>query len=1046
MSNPIRVELTENTPELELITSSTEVKLVPPQPIKLELTTNSTGTQAQTSQPIRLELSSDDTILQLTPSPSTEIELQGFAGPFMSDLAAEVDTKVSKAGDTMTGTLTVPGIQFNTSTPSTSSLPGFMSWDTTNNTVKVNIDSQVTLQLGQENHVRVYNRSGATIPNGSPVYVSGSHSHSPEVKLAKGDSMTTAMVIGIATEDIANNSYGMVTSQGLVNDIDTHLFSEGDKLWVSKTTAGALVNVEPSVPHHSDMVGYVTYAHPNQGSIMVNIIPHRSLEGLADVNGTPLTTTGQVPTWNQTNQDFDFTYNITNYVPKSDDTYFYNKTYDDAYGFYDMTFYHDFSDWDTGRGNGPDIYLAALGKDNFTEGWSVEMSPGTGFQTIDYHRNSGPITVGMFKAFDGYTYLSSTGGYGIKKPLQIDALSTNIVGDTSITGNIAATNLSGTNTGDQTITLTGDITGSGTGSFATTLASVGTAGTYTKVTTDAKGRVTSGTTLSAGDIPDISATYLKLNQSSVQTITASPIFNWGTTTRIPFYDASKKLTDSSAFVWDDTNKTLQLTGSSSKYPAIDFYNLTTRGASIYTATGGTNALEIINRQNAPIRFSTNSLIALELDSSRHLKFYNQFGTQWGQIFVQYGGGANAMSLHGSANVNIAINAGNETYGNPFGSGVALASLNDAATANLPFEFRSGGGMHFSDWGGGRLSIAQYTNFAITRADGYVGIWTTSPSYPLEVSPPSTSGSATDYPYSTYFTTSFANIQPYSITAQYDDFTNGSTYCYDWDGDGILYSDFDSHPVGYVDYTTGVVDTTIYSSEQIDWIAYNYTIPVTTVAKINGGLEVTTSASFAGGQAQIASDGSLHLFNDNVKIYNYFGNTFFDVKAPWGSGNSATLNLVGGTNGVSRFWELQGGGSYGSPGFTIYNWATDGSGNQNIYSGWINFHIFDNGNIRMGRTPQSGGWPSTGAADAGYPFQFYLETCEIDFLNNSGTPRIRTNTGAGQFEGDWTASGNLQAAGYKSSDGSSGVTTTCTVKVGGVDKTMTIKNGLITSIA
>lgn len=37
---------------------------------------------------------------------------------------------------------------------------------------------------------------------------------------------------------------------------------------------------------------------------------------------------------------------------------------------------------------------------------------------------------------------------------------------------INATNLSGTNTGDQTITLTGDVTGSGTGSFATTYAGV----------------------------------------------------------------------------------------------------------------------------------------------------------------------------------------------------------------------------------------------------------------------------------------------------------------------------------------------------------------------------------------------------------------------------------------------------------------------------------------------------------------------------------------------------------------------------------------------
>ena len=38
------------------------------------------------------------------------------------------------------------------------------------------------------------------------------------------------------------------------------------------------------------------------------------------------------------------------------------------------------------------------------------------------------------------------------------------------TGAVTGTNLSGTNTGDQTITLTSDVTGSGTGSFVTTIA------------------------------------------------------------------------------------------------------------------------------------------------------------------------------------------------------------------------------------------------------------------------------------------------------------------------------------------------------------------------------------------------------------------------------------------------------------------------------------------------------------------------------------------------------------------------------------------------
>ena len=67
---------------------------------------------------------------------------------------------------------------------------------------------------------------------------------------------------------------------------------------------------------------------------------------------------------------------------------------------------------------------------------------------------------------------------------------------------LGITTLSGSNTGDQTITLSGDVQGTGTGSFVTTLVNSGVAaGTYQSVTVDAKGRVTNGTSLAATDIP-----------------------------------------------------------------------------------------------------------------------------------------------------------------------------------------------------------------------------------------------------------------------------------------------------------------------------------------------------------------------------------------------------------------------------------------------------------------------------------------------------------------------------------------------------------------
>lgn len=65
-----------------------------------------------------------------------------------------------------------------------------------------------------------------------------------------------------------------------------------------------------------------------------------------------------------------------------------------------------------------------------------------------------------------------TGGVTLKaSPVNIDNAGA-VTGVTSLTasGALSASNLSGTNTGDQTITLTGNVTGSGTGSFAATIA------------------------------------------------------------------------------------------------------------------------------------------------------------------------------------------------------------------------------------------------------------------------------------------------------------------------------------------------------------------------------------------------------------------------------------------------------------------------------------------------------------------------------------------------------------------------------------------------
>jgi hypothetical protein len=66
-------------------------------------------------------------------------------------------------------------------------------------------------------------------------------------------------------------------------------WADGDSLYLSGTTFGAITNVKPSAPIHEVRIGYVEYAHAINGKIYVKIDNGYEISELHDVAINPLT-------------------------------------------------------------------------------------------------------------------------------------------------------------------------------------------------------------------------------------------------------------------------------------------------------------------------------------------------------------------------------------------------------------------------------------------------------------------------------------------------------------------------------------------------------------------------------------------------------------------------------------------------------------------------------------------------------------------------------------------------------------------------------------
>lgn len=197
-----------------------------------------------------------------------------------SVLSVGVPTDGTVDSSKMTSLAHVDFVQTSTSSPGT----GRVKWNDVDGTLDIGMKGgSVTLQVGQEQFIRVVNKTGAVLTNGRAVQITGAVGNRVTVAYAANASESlSANTVGILTETIPVDGEGYVTTSGLVRNLNTSAFLEGSAIWLD-SASGNFTTTKPVAPGHTVLLGFIVSQHALTGSIFVNVANGHEVDELHDV-------------------------------------------------------------------------------------------------------------------------------------------------------------------------------------------------------------------------------------------------------------------------------------------------------------------------------------------------------------------------------------------------------------------------------------------------------------------------------------------------------------------------------------------------------------------------------------------------------------------------------------------------------------------------------------------------------------------------------------------------------------------------------------------
>lgn len=178
----------------------------------------------------------------------------------------------------ITGGISTPDyIQFDTGATVTAAV-GRQWWDGAS-TFHVGMTANVTGHVMEDQFY--YVKASTGISKGQVAMFTGAIGGSGVITVAPATGITDgSYIVGVAAETIATNGFGLIQSFGILRNVNTSAFADGDILWYDPAVAGGLTKTKPSAPNvKAQIAAVVKGGSVGGGDILIRVNPGSELGG-----------------------------------------------------------------------------------------------------------------------------------------------------------------------------------------------------------------------------------------------------------------------------------------------------------------------------------------------------------------------------------------------------------------------------------------------------------------------------------------------------------------------------------------------------------------------------------------------------------------------------------------------------------------------------------------------------------------------------------------------------------------------------------------------